>query len=70
MSKVVHLAFGMIETMARCAAAGVQVVRLQSLPHAATCIECSTDQGAERLRQQFQPNVLQPRGIIGGPNYK
>lgn len=66
MSKVVHLAFGMAETISKCAFAGVQIVRLQSLAQATTCVECSTDQGAERLRQQFQLDVIQPQGIIGG----
>lgn len=56
--KVVHLSFGMAETMTLCALAGVEFVRLRNLPNGATSVECSTDEGADELRSQLRDHVL------------
>jgi len=62
----VHLSFGMAETITRCATAGVGIVRLESLPRGATSVECSTEQGADELRFQFQDHVLPTPRTVGG----
>jgi hypothetical protein len=48
----------MAEAITRCATAGVSIIRLENLPLGATCVECSTEQGADELRFQVQDHVL------------